>query len=1043
MPGCTATNEPRHVECGAPDFVITQGNVPIGYVEAKDVGTDLDKVTKSEQVARYVEGLSSLILTDYLEFRWIAGGEVRMKARVATLDKDGKLKPSKHGADLLEELTTQFMAFQGPCPANPRELAGRMAGYSRLIREGVRRALETDSKTSHLHQQIASFRYVLVGDLDEAQFADMYAQTLCYGLFTARCYHDLGKGRFTRRDAPYDLPKTNPFLRKFFETIAGTEIEDQPFCWAVDDLAEMLNRTDTGAILAEFGKRTKQDDPVVHFYETFLGEYDPKMRETRGVYYTPEPVVSYIVRSVDAILKRDFGLKDGLADATKVPGATLEEPEVHKVQILDPAAGTGTFLFKVIDLIRETFVGNEGMWPRYVAEHLLPRLYGFELLVAPYTVAHMKLGLQLLDSGYTFHSDERLNVYLTNTLEQAFTAQPGLPHTYWLVAEAAAAGRVKKDVPVMVILGNPPYSGHSANKGKWIHDLMRGQGEHLGQSSYFLCDGKPLGERNPKWLNDDYVKFIRFAQWRIERTGYGILAFVSNHGYLDNPTFRGMRQSLMRAFDDIYLLDLHGNTKKKEKAPDGGPDENVFEIQQGVAIGIFVKRGSGEKRVFHADLYGRREAKYEYLAAEDVTTTDWTTLSPGSTFYLFVPRDDALRQEYEQGWKLPDIFPVNSVGIVTARDSLTIHFAKADLWNTVLDFVGLPAEEARAKYRLGPDARDWKVHIAQKDLRDSGPSEDRIVPVLYRPFDVRWTYYTGRSRGFHCMPRGDVMRYMLAGENLGLVATRQTSVGDWVHVLAADHVVESCYVSNRTAEIGYLVPLWLDHEGARGLLREPNLSHDFLQSVYGALGGQHVPPEDIFHYIYAILHSPTYRSRYAEFLKLDFPRIPLTSNPDLWRALVPLGERLVGLHTMKQTAADPPLFPVKGDNKVEKVQYVRGAEAGKLWECASSLALSDAVQAPAESAEREQARALPNRVPNGRVYINKSQYFAPVPQAVWEHRIGGYQPCEKWLRDRKGRTLSYDDLQHYTAIVANLRETQQIMKQIDEVIEAHGAWPIQ
>ncbi|HEO70658.1 MAG TPA: DNA methyltransferase, partial [Candidatus Hydrogenedentes bacterium] len=601
--GVTATNEPKRVACGAPDFIVTRRSTPLGYVETKDVGKSLDaieadarrakpKTHDGQQLQRYLESLGNLLLTNYLEFRWYVRGQHRLSACPAKAAAKGKLRKQKEGLEPLLALLQAFLRAEVPTVASSKELAERMAALARLTREAISRAFEDESGGGSLHQQMEGFRKVLLHDLTREQFADMYAQTIAYGLFTARCHHR-GKEAFSRKHAPYDLPKTNPFLRKAFAYVAGVEL-DERVVWVVDDLAELLRRSDMEAILKDFGRRTRREDPVVHFYETFLAAYDPKMREARGVYYTPEPVVSYIVRSIDQILKSDFGLKDGLADTTTIPlyrtlktrdGKTKREKagECHKVLILDPACGTGTFLYGVIDHIHEHEVGRgrAGAWSGYVSRHLLPRLFGFELLMAPYAVAHMKLGLQLAETGYDFQADERLRIYLTNTLEEAHELS-GLPlFAQWLAEEANAAGGVKQEAPVMVILGNPPYSGHSANVGRWIVDLLHGKDTMTGKATgnYFEVDGKPLGEKNPKWLNDDYVKFIRFAQWRIEQTGYGILGFITNHGYLDNPTFRGMRQSLMETFDDIYVLDLHGNTKKKEVAPDGSKDDNVFDIQ--------------------------------------------------------------------------------------------------------------------------------------------------------------------------------------------------------------------------------------------------------------------------------------------------------------------------------------------------------------------------------------------------------------------------------------------------------------------------------
>jgi predicted helicase len=611
----TVINEPKRIKCGAPDLIVMRREIPLGYIEAKDLGESLDKAEASEQLARYRESLGNLILTDYLEFRWYVQGKHRLTARLAKGRAGGRLQVEKNGAHEVAELLNAYLDARAPTVSSPKELAERMASIARLIRDTIRRALDaedvSDEAPDPLHDLLNGFKKVLLHDLTDEQFADMYAQTICYGLFAARCTAR-GGARFTREQAAYQLPKTNPFLRKMFTHIAGPDL-DERISWAVDDLAALLDHTDIAAILQDFGRRTRREDPVVHFYETFLAAYDPKLRETRGVYYTPEPVVSYIVRSVDHILKTDFKLAGGLADASKlkVRGAKTAT-DVHRVLILDPATGTGTFLYGVINHIFESFRNNRGMWSSYVTEHLLPRLFGFELLMAPYTVAHLKLDLLLDETGYNFETNERLRVYLTNTLEEAHAAVNLPLFAQEIAAEANEASKIKQEAPVMVVLGNPPYSGHSANTGEWIAGLLRGTDTITGKKTgnYFEVDGQPLGERNPKWLNDDYVKFIRFAQWRIEQTGYGVLAFITNHGYLDNPTFRGMRQSLMETFDDIYVLDLHGNIKKKERAPDGSEDKNVFDIQQGVAIGIFVKRANGKKKnvtVRHAHLWGPRE----------------------------------------------------------------------------------------------------------------------------------------------------------------------------------------------------------------------------------------------------------------------------------------------------------------------------------------------------------------------------------------------------------------------------------------------------
>ncbi len=1033
-----AVNEPRRIKCGAPDFIVNRKDVPVGYVECKDIGIQLDDIEKTDQLKRYRESLDNLILTDYLEFRYYTNGELHMQVRLAAVDAKGKIKSLAGAQEHLESLFNAFFSASSKTIGTPRELAARMANVAQIIRDAITKAFALEDEAGTLHGEYESFRQTILANIKPEEFADMYAQTVCYGMFSARVnVPDQDAHKFTREHAAYDLPATNPFLRAVFEYIAGTQL-DQSIVWAVEMLVNMLRRCAMSEILKDFGKATRQDDPIVHFYETFLAAYDPELRESRGVYYTPEPVVGYIVRSINEILKRDFACPAGLADSSKVTIEIADDTkkngkrkqEVHRVQILDPAVGTGTFLFETVRTIYDTLSANRGAWAGYVSQHLLPRLNGFELMMAPYTVAHLKLGWLLGETGYDFHGTERLHVYLTNTLEKSdLEAIPRFPFANQIVLEANAASRVKTQSPIMVIMGNPPYSGHSANNNQWSKDLIH---EKLptGAPSYFECDGAGLGERNPKWLNDDYVKFIRFSQYRIERTGYGVLGFITNHGYIDNPTFRGMRQSLMQTFDEIYILDLHGNAKKRETAPDGGKDENVFDIQQGVAICLMVKHPPKDKtgkkqaaNVFHADLWGARPDKYEYLNIHDVTDTQWVQARPQKPFYLFAPQDITLLKEYDEGWRITDVIKVNSVGIVTARDALTIQDSPEKVWEVVKNFVKLPPETARAEYNLGKDVRDWKVELAQKDIRNSGPNQSKVVPVLYRPFDIKYTYYTGVTRGFICMPRPEGMRHMLAGENLGLIATRQTRDKWDVYVTKNICGHKSC----SAYDINSLFPLYLYPdpekmlesspwpEGKGG--RRPNLEPKFVEEFAAKLGLKFVSdgrgdlkktfgPEDIFHYAYAVFHSPTYRSRYAEFLKIDFPRLPLTGDKKLFARLCELGGELVGLHLLEQVPRPQAVYPQKGDNKVTRT----GSGAYKP----------------------------PTKETPGRVYINDAQYFDNVPPEVWEFHVGGYQVCEKWLKDRKGRTLSYDDIETYLKITESIRQTIRIMDEIDAAIPS---WP--
>ncbi len=1023
--GVRALNEPSHVECGAPDFIVERRGVPIGHIECKDIGTDLSRAECGKQLKRYRVALPNLILTDYLEFRWYADGELRETAQLGRFDRRGAIVANREGFGQVTELFQAFFTADTPSVGQPRELAARMAAKTRLLRDSVERILRREGRSGPLRDLQIAYRDVLIARLSDDQFADLQAQTAAYGLFVARCLHGPKSRPFTRESAVF--AETTPFLREVFGRIAGPGV-DPRLTWIVDDLARLLDRADMAEILADFGRRTRREDPVVHFYEDFLAAYDPDLREVRGVYYTPEPVVSYIVRSVDRILRESFGLGDGLADTeTIIERGPEEQPKASpRVLILDPAAGTGTFLRETVATIRATIEGQGlgGAWPDYVRDHLLPRLFGFELLMAPYAICHLKLALEIggTDANFRMPDGQRLGVFLTNTLEEAHEGTAGALFAREIAREAAGADAVKREKPVMVVIGNPPYFGESANKGAWIAALLRGKDGAAGTGSYFEVNGEPLGERNPRWLNDDYVKFIRFAQWRIESTGEGVLGFVTNHGYLDNPTFRGMRQSLMEAFDEIYLLDLHGNAMKRERAPDGGRDENVFDIQQGVAIGLFIKRVDGDDglaRVFHADLWGEREAgpdggKYGWLAAHDVATTEWAELAPKSPLYLFVPRDEALSEEYEAGVRLTEVFPVNSIGVVTARDKLAIQWTADDMRRVVEDFVSRAPEDARVFYRLGKDVRDWKVEDAQRDVRGIPGGQWNPVSILYRPFDTRFTCYTGRSRGFICMPRPNVMRHMLRGPNVGIVTTRQCR-GQWNAFVAktiTGHKSLDAYDSNS------LFPLYTYAADCFGKTREANIDPGFVEAVGAALGlafrsdgaGDLVStfgPEDVFRYIYAVLHSPEYRRRYADFLKSDFPRVPLTGDRALFAELIGLGRRLAALHLMEDEGEDTPTFPAAGSNRVDKVRY-----------------------------------APPGGDPAGRVWINDDQYFDGVSPDTWTFAVGGYRPAEKWLKDRKGRLLSFDDIAHYRRICAALAETPRIMARIDHAIDAHGGWPL-
>ena len=920
-----------------------------------------------------------------------------------------------------EQWTSAFRLRHREVIRTSQQLATAMARLAIQIRDRVKEVFEYEMKNGPLHNLFDNFEQVLIHDLTIDSFADMYAQTITYGLFSTRASHERD---FEVEDITAMIPNTNPFLKNLFEecTRLSDSVSDNLDLveLGVSELIILLKESNIEAVLQDFGRQKKNEDPVIHFYEDFLREYDSHQRVKRGVFYTPDPVVSFIVRSVDNILRTEFDCNDGLADTsiTKIKykrrskkGNNLIEDtkEVPTVQVLDPATGTGTFLKYVIKEIKNTFdekhkeLNDDELkeeWNKYVPKHLLPRIFGFELMAAPYAVAHLKLGLELAETGYDFKSDKRLGVYLTNTLDGTHEGSGTLDSYLWLAEEGRKADEIKANSQISVVIGNPPYSGHSANKSQWIADLLRGKIKDKSRvSNYFEVDGGPLGERNPKWLNDDYVKFIRFGQWRIDKTGRGILAFITNHGYLDNPTFRGMRQQLMESFSDIYILDLHGNSKKKEKCPDGSKDENVFDIQQGVSIGFLVKKpkSKGQTNIYYADLWGVRSQKYSELLKNDISTMNWEALNPSSPFYLFKPQNIELRNEYEYGFKIDDLMPVNSVGIVTARDKLTIHESPEDVWETVIDFSNVDEEVARNKYNLGKDVQDWKVNFAQSDLIESGLDEHKIVPILYRPFDIRYTYYTGKATGFLCRPRTEVMKHMLH-ENIAIITVRQVAEGIFNHVFVTENITESrITLSNKG--IAYVFPLTLFNNDNKF-----NFNHEIINDLPDFI--KKSGPRGIFDYSYALLHSPTYRERYNEFLKIDSPKILFTNNNNLFLRLNEFGKELINLHLMKSDKLNNFITTFVGDDNNEV-----GSIGKKSYK-------------------------------DGRLYINKSEYFDGITEDVFNFYLGGYQVCQKWVKDRKGRTLTEEEIEHYQKIVVAINETIHIMKEIDEVIEEHGGWPI-
>jgi len=938
-----------------------------------------------------------------------------------------------------------------------KTLALAMAELAKRIRRRVGTVLALESDSGHLRQMHKAFKDNLIADLSDDAFADMFAQTITYGLFTARASRS--SGALVADNLADMVPSTNPFLKELLGSFLSAAGRARSSAKRVDfdelginEVVTVLREVPMDAVLRSFNASKPGDDPVIHFYEDFLKAYDKAMRAKRGVFYTPSPVVQFIVRSVDEILKTEFGIDDGLASTITWGEMMGRKPDLKLpkfcntatpfVQVLDPATGTGTFIVEVITQIhahmqakwakqgKVTKAQWQPLWVDYVKHHVLPRLYAFELMMAPYAIAHMKIGLKLAETGYTFPEDgPRVNVFLTNALEPSHAINPGLEFEAPMLAhEAAAANKAKEQLPATVVVGNPPYSGDSGNQGEWITHLMRRRLDD-GADSFFRFNDADLGERNPKWVNNDYVKFIRLAQGRLATLGAGVLGYITSNSYLESPTFRGVRQSLLHTLPHLRIVDLHGNSKRGETA---GGDENVFEITEGVAIAVGNVQPGLVQRVEHADMTGPRQAKYETLLAQGLQLL--APFAPSGERLQLVRSSSAGVAEYECGWPLPVIAPVNSVGIVTARDELCIHFTAKQAWDTVHDFAQREAEDARQHYQLGKDARDWQVALAQEDLSASGPTKKQLQPVLYRPFDVRYTYYTGQTRGFICMPRPEVMRHMLAGPNFGIVCCRQMSQLDeeWALVGSTRLPIESCTISNKTKEINYLFPTWLSSAGNR----KPNLATSYVATVQSALNlsSTDYRPEDstaplhaekIFHYLYAVLHSPVYRQRYAAFLRTDFPRIPIPGSRKVFDALAKLGAELVAWHLLEHQDAT---------NIVSGCASSTGATA---W-FGTDFSL---VKVAEKSRELADVQGNDDKV--GKVFINATSGFANVRQSIWQHTIGGYQVLHKWLDDRRkaGRSLSPDDITHWLRVYAALEATQKLTPQVDEAIEANGGWP--
>ena len=959
--GCTVINEQSHIDCGAPDLTLLSKQLPIAYIEAKDLEDgDLDGRKKNkEQFDRYKASLDTIIFTDYLDFHLYEHGEWQQSVRLAEI-QGNKIRLSD--ADRFVSLMEHIKNARPQRITSASKLAQLMAGKARLLRDIIEQALIQDGDTpTELRGYMQAFQQVLIHDITPKTFADIYAQTIAYGMFAARL-HDESPDDFSRAEAANLIPKTNPFLRKIFQQIAGFDL-DERIAWIVDDLVSAFAATDMEKIMQGFGKSTQQTDPMLHFYEDFLFQYDPAAKKQCGVYYTPQPVVEFIVRAVDDILRTEFNLSMGLADTSKVEieqeieqdlKHRKEKKLVHRVQVLDPATGTGTFLAETVRQIKRDLGGQMGAWPSYVPEHLLPRLHGFELMMAPYTIAHLKLDMEI-----GIPAQQRLKVFLTNSLEEA-DKEAGTLFGNYLAQEANEASHIKQSAPVMIVMGNPPYSGESQNKSEWIMKLMEDYKKEPGGVS-------PLKERNPKWINDDYCKFIRLGQYYVDRNKEGVLAYICNNGFLDNPTFRGMRWNLLHSFDKIYIINLHGNSLKKETCPDGSKDENVFDIMVGTSINIFVKTGKKKNlaEVYYLDLYGERKNKYEFLSLNKIDTIDFQKIDYGEPFYFFVPKDSKGEKEYMNGFKINDLCSVNSMGVTTGHDKELVSFSP---------------------FSYSTNTRYY-----------------------YRPFDTLWLNYDLNQV---VRPRESIMRN-LQKENIALCLIKvNSSVDGLFKAFVTKGITDKTILSSK--DNTSVFPLYLyPEEGSIDVNRRANIDENIANKIADNIHFAYVEdsrfvvdlaegyngvlyPEDIFDYIYGVLHSPAYRTKYKEFLKVDFPRIPYPKDQTEFEHFRSFGNQLRELHLMHNVPESPVTFPNAGSMQVDALRWEWNKDDGY----------------------------------SGNIWINETQCFEGVPTEAWNFYIGGYQPAQKWLKDRKGRTLSFDDIEHYRKIISVLMETSRLMKEI-------------
>jgi Type ISP C-terminal specificity domain/N-6 DNA Methylase len=965
--GITIIPEPRQVAGSAPDFKVRQNGQIVGYLEAKPLGTgieELRRIIKTEQITRYRSLSPNLIVTDYLNWIWLKNGREHFHTLCSVDDvykHNGRILQAKQ--DEVGGLLKSFLSTPPQRIGRASDLADQLAVRTRVLRDFLREELlrqEDESQGERLYGLYLAFKNQVSESISLDDFSDAFAQTLSYGLFLSK----LNANGYSLKlnNAKQYVPKSFKLIQELVGFLDVLHIDYyKDIEWVVDEVLSIINGLDVLSVKEDLSFRNRKGtknlrardeeewrlfsrDPFIYFYEDFLAEYDTKLRKSRGVYYTPPPVVNFIVRSVDDVLKQEMQIKSGVADA-------------KQVTILEFACGTGTFIVEMIEKIIENTGSSPGKIELAIKEHALKNIFAFEYMIAPYTIAHLKLSQYLEDRQIRIGPDQPFNILLTNTLE------PIDPQRNFLVPalseESRRAQNVKKE-PILVITGNPPYSRFSKNKGEWITKLIE---------TYKYVDGVHFGERK-HWLDDDYVKFFRFAEDKMSRVERGVIAIITNHSWIDNPTFRGMRQSLRSSFDTIYVLNLRGNSKRKEAVPQGVRDENVFDIQQGVAITILAKTGSRKADVKYADLWGSRLQKYRFLSEQSLDSIEWESCVPVSPFYFFTPNAPKEFDKWFELKGLEDIFEDHATGAVSGRDPLVISFDEVELGQ-------------KKRVLLKGDENDARLAF--------GSSSSSVHKIAYRPFDNRVTYFTGKARGFWSQPSQPTAKHVLGKENIILAVTRRVEEGEFKHAFVFENVVDCHAVSSKETTHTFL--FWKYDDFGVDEIKRPNVRPQLIKFLQAKWKKADVKTDEVLGYLYGVLYSETYRQKFEEFLRIDFPRIPFPDSFEAFRKISELGWKIADAHLMRNLkTSEMASYQGAGNHQVEKLRYV----------------------------ESEQA-----------LYINSTQYFGQLPPDVWTSTIGGYRPIEKYLNARKGRALSLSDVEHIPLIAESLSATISLMEEVD------------